>query len=380
MNILFNCTTNVVGGGLKNSAFFIRYTLKNQTLNWHFAICKPVYNLLIEWELELPNDRFTIFKTSPSKDIKARKKLIALTKELKIDLAYTMAGPAYVKFPCQHLQGISNGYITHADWEAFRFQGNILKTLKYYAYVGIQFLYSLRASDFVFQTQYAKDSFKKRSKLQEHRLHVISNAFDLSLRDYFYHLSNNVQVKSNSEIIIFCPGAGYLHKGFQYIPQIVKELRNLTDVKFKFILTLPFDSKIWLRIKLETKKLNLANDIVNNGSFKYSELKNMLETCHIVFVPSLLETFSASYLEAMCAKKKLVVANKNFAREICEDYATYITPQNQKNTALAFLKIFQNPNASNEEKKLADKILNKYGDQEHRYNVILTLIHKVASK
>jgi glycosyltransferase involved in cell wall biosynthesis len=379
MNILFNCTTNIVGGGLKNSAFFIKKAIEDNSFNWHFAVCRPVYSMLEEWELNLDKAKFTIFENSPSRNINARKDLRKLSESLKIDLVYTMAGPAFVKFPCSHLQGISNGYITHADWESFRFRKGLVKTLKDYAHVSIQFFYTLKASDFVFQTKYAKDTFKRRSKIKEERLNVISNAFDLSLRDYFNQETNTIQNSKESEITILCPGAGHLHKGFQFIPEIAKELKNISNKKFKFVLTLPFDSQLWLHIKSEIERLNLKECITNHGPYKYTNLKNLLKTCNIVFVPSLLETFSASYLEAMCAKKKLVAADKNFAREVCRNYATYIKPQDGIGTAKAINEIFSNINITKEELALSNEILSNYGNQDQRFEKIKALINNLIS-
>lgn len=380
MNILFNCTTNVVGGGMKNSAFLIKKAVDDKNFNWHFAICLPVSDLLKEWNVNLSGGNFTIFENSPATNFSARKKLKALEKDLKIELVYTMAGPAYVKFNSRHIQGLSNPYITHGEWEAFRFRGSFFETVKYYGYVGVQFLYALKASDFVFQTDYAMESFKKRSQINSQRLHVIPNAFDLSLKEYFKDISHTSKDQSDREIIVFCPGAAYMHKGFQYIPNIVKEIKNRTDIPFKFILTVSFESNLWKSIEMQIKQLNLQDEIVNFGPYKYTDLKNLLETSDIVFVPSMLETFSASYLEAMCAQKKLVVADKNFARDICGNYATYVNPKDPIGSSKALVNLFENSVLSQSAKLLADEILKKYGNQDERFQKIIDLLKIFSNK
>jgi glycosyltransferase involved in cell wall biosynthesis len=246
--------------------------------------------------------------------------------------------------------------------------------------VGVQFLYALKASDFVFQTDYAMESFKKRSQIGRQRLHVIPNAFDLSLREYFKEVSVTCKDTSLSELIVFCPGAAYLHKGFQYIPSIVKEIKDRTDRPFKFVLTLSFESNLWKSIEMQIKELNLQNEIVNFGPYKYTDLKNLLETSDIVFVPSMLETFSASYLEAMCANKKLVVAKKNFARDICGNYAIYVNPKDAIGCSKALVNLFTNSVLSQNEKSLADEILQKYGSQEERFQKIINLLKNFSTK
>lgn len=380
MNILFNCTTNIVGGGLKNSAFFIKKAIDDKSVNWHFAVCRPVYSLLLEWELELDSKKFTIFENSPSKNLGSRKVLKDLSKKINIDLVYTMAGPAYVKFNCKHLLGISNPYITHADLETFRLRGNLLKTLKFYGHVAFQFINTYKASYYVFQTENARKSFHSRSKIKNNRLFVIPNAFDMGLRTFFDQKENITQSKKEVEIKILTPGAGYIHKGFQFVPKIAFELKNISQKRFKFILTLPFDSPLWLQIEEEAKNLGVSDFIFNFGPYKYTDLKNLLLESNIVFVPSLLETFSASYLEAMCARRKLVVADKSFSREVCEDYATYINPIDAKNTARTFSKIITDYSLTKEEIEKADKILNNYGDQDQRFEKIVGLIKKLTTK
>lgn len=378
MNVLFNCSTNIVGGGLKNSALFIKFAIDDPSINWHFAVSEPVYKLLQKWDLNLSRNRFTIFKDSPARNKVARNKLVQLSKAVKADLVYTMAGPAYVSFPCKHVMGISNPYITHADWEAYKLKGSWLQALRYFAYTFIQFLYTYKADFYVFQTQYAKQSFHKRSFIKNKKLFVVPNAYDNTLRDYFRENRESIE-KENDTIKIFCPGASYVHKGLQFIPGIISELIKLTPKKFKFILTLPKDSELWKQIENELQQKKLEDYCTNVGSYIYTELVSLLEDCDMVFVPSLLETFSASYLEAMCAGKKLIVAKKSFAEDICQDYAVYTNPTNFKESASKISKVFDDLKLSKSEIDLSNLILDQYGNQETRYYKLSGLI-KTLSK
>src|SRR5690606_9654282 len=181
-------------------------------------------------------------------------------------------------------------------------------------------------------------------------------------------------------IKIFCPGANYIHKGFQFIPEIIAEMIKHTSQKFEFILTLPQDSDLWNQIKNELEAKNITAYCINSGPYIYTELVTLLESSDIIFVPSLLETFSASYLEAMCAEKKLIVANKLFAKDICQDYAIYTNPMNSKETAYKIIKLFDNLSLSEAEISLGDQILNQYGDQKSRYHNLTNLLKNLSTK
>ena len=137
---------------------------------------------------------------------------------------------------------------------------------------------------------------------------------------------------------------------------------------------------MWKSIETQIKEWNLEREIVNFGPYKYPDLKNFLETSDIVFVPSMLETFSASYLEAMCANKKLVVADKNFARDICGNYATYVNPKDAISSSKTLVDLFSNSIVSPSEKSLAEDILKKYGNQDQRFQKIIDLIKNLAAK
>ncbi len=367
--VLFNCSTNIVGGGVKNSALFITKTLIANNMNWIYAISPSVKVLLQEMGIEL-DERFFEFKESPSRCENARKELRELSRNYNCQLVYTMAGPAYVKFPVYHIQGISNAYITHAGFSSFALKGFFFKVLRYFLYVLVQFYYSRKADYFVFQTEQARNSFIRRRGTKRSQTKVINNAFDKEMLHQLTHL----QKKNLNDFpkIVFCPGANYIHKAFQFIPQIVHELKKMVDFDFQFVLTLNKDS-LWERIENESKSLDVIENILNIGPYSYSVVARLYQQADLIFVPSLLETFSASYMEAIAARKPLLVADKNFAREVCLDYAEYCQPRNARLSAMKIAEMILNPSISEDR---AVDIIKKYGDQEQRFQRIIQLIEE----
>lgn len=369
--MLFNCTTNVVGGGVKNAVLFIQNTLNNKdSIEWTYACSIQVSTLLQEKGIKL-GENFIILNDSPARNKAARKKLYKTCLERRIRLVYTMAGPAYLNFPAYHIQGLSNPYITHADWIAFRLRGNLIQTLSYYIFVGLQFIYSKKADYFIFQTDQARRSFIKRGGANESNTHVIANAFDLSLLKESNQ--DGLAKKENNETkVIFCPGADYTHKGFQFIPHIAHCLLKLGRDDIKFRLTLP-NGELWLKILELSQKLKVSHLIENIGPYSYSDVVALYESADIVFVPSLLETFSASYLEAVVFRKKLIVADRSFSREVCGNYAEYCNPKEPQSSAKLICETL-NVGVVNED--FARGILKKYGSQIDRMSKIVDVIKK----
>jgi glycosyltransferase involved in cell wall biosynthesis len=371
---LFNCTTNVVGGGAKNALLFILLAMEESTFDWCFAVSDAVAELLKKKGVSL-DDRFHIFKISPAKSITARKQLKKLVRQKSYDLVYTMAGPAYVNFPARHVQGISNPYITHADREAFECNRKIISALKLYIGTMYRFWFSQKADHFIFQTEVARNSYVKRKGTTKNQTTIIPNAFDDEMKNYF---ESEVDAQGMHDTpIVFCPGANYIHKAFQYIPAIAKELKDRNKPKLIFVLTLK-DDDLWKSIESETIKLGVYDWIKNIGPFDYDQVIKLYANSDIVYVPSLLETFSASYLEAIAARKPLIVSQKQFAKDVCGNYALYANPKDSKESANAIEKVLAGYRPP---KYLAEEILDKFGSQKQRFvKIIQTLHHQLQRK
>lgn len=372
---LFNCTTNNVGGGMKNSALFIIETLKNKegSIKWVYAVSKGVAEILTSKNILLDNS-FSVFNTSPSKCKTTRKELLQLSKTSKANLVYTMAGPAYVEFDIKHIQGLSNAYFTHATFKDLVFLDSYFERLKSIVLSKIRLYFAKKADFFIFQTNVAKNEFCKRVSINTSKAFVIPNSYDLEMKNKIERIYSNKPIEINkNKLTIFCPGAAYPHKGFQLIPKIARDMSKLID-GFKFILTLP-ESKLLNKIKFLSKKYDVEKYIENIGPYNYKDIDILYNKYDIVFVPSLLETFSSTYLEAIVAGKPLIVVNKEFAKEVCEDYAVYVNPFDSLTTAASIVEATNLNNAPSLD--VRNRVLKKYGDQDFRFNEIVGVLQTI---
>lgn len=367
--MLFNCSTNNFGGGVKNSVLFIIRTLEDSRFDWTYAISKEVAELLEKKKVKLSKN-FYCFQKSPARNIKARKQLLQIVNKNKCCLVYTMGGPAYVRFPVYHILGLSNGYITHADWSAFKLKTSFFQRIKALLQVIIQIYYSRKADYFVFQTQQARLNFCKRARINQNKSIVITNAYDEEMMKNLLEIPKQPDF---SVVQIFCPGGGYIHKGFQFIPAIAKELASLVKIPFRFIVTVPV-GKILDQMNMEIERFKVQGYIQNIGLYHYTEVANLFKRADIVFVPSLLETFSVSYLEAMAAKKILIVADKGFAREVCNNAAEYTDPLNPVEAAKILATAILHPEDFKIRIENGQRILKKYGNQQQRFEKIMELL------
>lgn len=80
----------------------------------------------------------------------------------------------------------------------------------------------------------------------------------------------------------------------------------------------------------------------NYGRISQKELGAMYQRCQLCYLPTLLEVFSASTVEAMYFNLPIVATNFSFNTEVLADSSLYYEPKMQKlqpNNLLSLLQI-----------------------------------------
>ncbi len=282
-----------------------------------------------------------------------------------------MAGPAYVKFPCLHVQGISNAYISHPGEERFLYGRNQVAVVRQIIQIGIQRWCSKWADFFIFQTDVALQGYCQRTGISQEKCSVVPNAFDRSMLE---QPTSPVAIDASDDPIrIFCPGVGYSHKGLQFIPEIAAAIKSRSKKTFRFLLTIQ-DGWLRQRIMRKSQELDVTPMIVNEGPYNYSDVVERYQNADLVFIPSLLETFSACYLEAMAMERPLIVADRPFAHDICHEAAIYVHPQDPIQTAEIMLNLCNQPELRKKLIAKGRKTLDTYCDQEERCEQMIRVL------
>ena len=66
------------------------------------------------------------------------------------------------------------------------------------------------------------------------------------------------------------------------------------------------------------------------GPVSIDQCPFLYEQCDAMFLPTLLECFSASYTEAMKMRKPILTSNLDFAKALCGDAAKYFDPVSEE--------------------------------------------------
>jgi glycosyltransferase involved in cell wall biosynthesis len=124
------------------------------------------------------------------------------------------------------------------------------------------------------------------------------------------------------------PALGHPHKNHEILPETFRILRDtygIDDVAI-FVTVEPADSFNARNFLLAVDALGLNRQIVNLGRLDQPEVATVYRYSHGLLMPTLLESFSLTYLDAMQFGVPILTSDYYFAREVCADAAWYFDP------------------------------------------------------
>jgi glycosyltransferase involved in cell wall biosynthesis len=365
---LFNCTTNIGGGTTQNAANFVALALKDPSVRWHFALSPHVHKDLLAMGVQLA--RYEVFET-PSQSPAMRKAVLAYERSIKPGLTYTMAGPAFIKFDSLHVLGCSNPYVSNLDRMALMCGRNYAQAAVMYLRSRYQ-LHQFKAAQFwIFQTESSRQGFCQATDLSVNKTAVVPNSVGLAFAQAA-PAKTLQELPKQGDLRIFVPSLEYPHKALHIIPDVAYHLKNkFPNLNPIFTLTVSHNSEVLKAIKDRSLQLGVQNNVLNHGHFPYAEAPALYTACDLVFLPSILEVFSTSYLEAMATGKPLVVADRAFSREICEQAALFANPLDAEHSAAQIAELLNNPSVLVDLAKHVPHVLAKYKTYETRYANIM---------
>lgn len=368
MKLIIDNSNLFAGGGLQVAASFLRDLKKSNLLN-EFHVIQSVNCANIIGDEIFP-DNFTFYNLTKSEENSKTKRIKSVKKienTVKPDCIFTLFGPSYHKSRFPKLVGFAIPFIIYPDSPFFRITS--FKENLYYRILSVIKTYSFKkySDALVFETENARRIFTERERFKKDSFTVGNTLNEIFLKPEcwvdFEHLS------SSSCNILFLT-ANYPHKNMQILPELIKILRNrLKSKDFKFLIT------------LQKEDLNFPDTINENieylGKVDLEKIPSLYTHSDIVFIPTLLEVFSATYLEAMLMKKPIIASDLGFSRDICRDSAYFCNPVDAESYADAIFNVINNENLRNDLINKGTENLKRFGSSMDRTNKYLNIINKL---
>jgi len=379
MKVLFNATTLVMGGALQVAVAFIKQSLCDENdIVWYYALSKEVFSELSSDDQSMLLQNLTVLDVSPAKSRSSRVLLKDIEADCRADVVFTLFGPAYVKFTAPHICGVADGWVTHSSWLAFKSLSSVAIKLRMLSTILYKAIWYKKSNIWIVEAEIAKNGLMKRLMLASEAIYVIPNTCGQA---YFLKNATPMCINNAAKIRLITMSAYYEHKDLGLIPEIARILNErFSEYEFEFVLTLPKDSTGYSDIVKKCKLYGVEKYICNVGPVPVSEGADVYEDCHIVFLPSLLETFSANYPEGMAMKMPIITTDMPFAHNACEDAALYFRPHDAVSAAEKIMQLVEDPSLVAKLVTNGSHVLGKLSSSENRYNHYRDVIKNLYGK
>jgi glycosyltransferase involved in cell wall biosynthesis len=321
MVLILNVSSNLGGGGLQVALSVLEECKKISGHTYHVFLGENV-------QRQIKTDSFPCFFTFypiPYMTIYKMGKMHGyfktLEKRINPDCVFTVFGPTCWKPRVPHLMGFAYGHYIYRDYAFFKRISIIYKIRSYLREWIHLSLFKYQADRLVVETEDAKERLSQKLKIDSDSINVISNTCSV----HYSHIityPNKLPNRKEHEIRLIIISKYYLHKNLESIPKVLYELVKRGINHVNFVLTIEPD--IYNKIISE----KWQHRVYNVGHVPAIECPSLYNECDIVYLPTLLEIFSASYPEAMAMGKPILTSDLSFARSICKDAALYFDPFN----------------------------------------------------
>lgn len=336
MKILINVVNaRNIGGGFQVVFNFILKTQEytRPDVEWYYAVSERLDGFLNDdFKAKVQEDHYFVFPDQPDfrgTYRRVKHELRELEDRINPDVVFSPLSPGYFFFKHKEVMRFANAWSTNATsyaWKTLPFKPKMRTKI----YNIMQRALLKKAKYIITQTETVRGGLLRVTGLPENRVFVVPNVLPAVLQDI-----DPTPLEADAKWIDVAAVGGQMpHKNLEIIPdvlRVIKEKYQLNNVRFHT--TLPADSGVWWRIENGLKEYGLTENVVNHGNMRLVDLAELYRHCRFCFLPTVLETFSASTIEAMYFDLKTVASNLSFNTEVMQDACLYFEPMNAESAA-----------------------------------------------
>lgn len=253
-----------------------------------------------------------------------------LVQEKGVQAVLTVFGPSRWRPKVPHLSGFALPQMVIPESPYFFRMGKI-ERMKWWLWRLIR-EWSLKKSADAFWTENPFISERLKNLLGGNcKVHTVSNYYN-QVFDQPEKWTRNIKLPVFDGMTCLSISSNYPHKNFFIIPDVVRSMRRLhPELNLRFVLT------------IDEKEMLVDDDVKDSilfiGKVDVADCPNLYEQADVMFMPTLLECFTATYPEAMRMEVPIVTTDLEFARGLCSDAACYYCALDAKAAAEAIDKV-----------------------------------------
>jgi len=282
-----------------------------------------------------------------------------LLKKHSVDLVFNL-GDLIINTKCPQVYLFDWSYAVYPEhdiWKWMDLKSKINRILKLYFFKKrITKVHTVIAQTKVTKTR-LEDIYAKKN------IYIVPNAVSLDNIDDTNHYGFNLPRSNNLLYLTHY----YPHKNLEILIPLA-ELVKKRKLDFKFIVTIDATQHDKARAFLEQiNKHHLTDIIINIGSVSMKDVPSLYQQCQGLIMPTLLESFSGTYVEALFHKIPIFTSNLDFARVVCGDAAYYFPPNNASTILKEIVDAYENKELMSEKINIGEKILDNFPTWNETY-------------
>lgn len=353
MKLLINAINLKSAGGLTVALNFIN-CLKEHDLGFsHITIIAPNISEYTQFRSE--NIKVITFENTTQNYLKRLYldyfKLPQIAKQEDPDVIYTMGNWALpiVNKP----QGLFFAwpYAVYPDeksiWQAMSLKDRVTRKLRLKAFES-----RLKYADIIFpQTYTVKNRLEKYYTNKIKKTIVVPMGFNrIENTEFTNSKDSHFFEKAENSIYLLCLARYYQHKNLEIFIPLAK-LIKCRRLPYKIIISIEANQHANAKMIIEQINTHELNDIlINIGTIRLNEVSALYNQVDGMILPTLLESFSATYVDSMKYEKPIFTSKLDFAEDACGDCAFYFDPHSVENIINTLNSAYREP------KKLAMKV------------------------
>lgn len=331
MNILINASNLKKGGGVQVGDSICRELNRFQQHEFTVVLSSSMQDTYNEIK-KMPNIAVCLY------DLKNDWRTVlfgydefldGVVKEKKIEAVLTIFGPSVWIPKCPHLCGFARAQLIMPESPYYTQMNGyklIINRLKY----GIRERAFKRCSNsFYTENPYTTERLAKKW----------SNKKVFTVTNYYNQVFDQPEKWREKKLVDFegitllTVTASYPHKNLGIAVEVAKVLRSkYPEFRFRFVITIDKDEY--------PANIHHVEDCFEFvGKVNIAECPSLYQQCDIVFQPTLMECFTASYPEAMRMERPIVTTDLEFAHKLCGEAAEYYSAVDADACAEAIYKV-----------------------------------------
>lgn len=337
MNLIINTTTLSGTGVTQVAVSFIYECIAFPENTYHVFLGQAVSKEINVKDFP-DNFHFYEFEGHPIYGLKGwsiRKRLRQLENEISPDVMFTVFGPACWTPKTKNISGFAKSDLVYPESPLFKkipFK-NVLQIK--FTKIMHRFFLKRNGKYFVCETEDMSERLSGFLKVDRSKVFTVSNTYNKYFETESALGNKKLLPEPGENEYRFLTLASFqIHKNLTVLNEVIPILNKKDFPKdFKFILTV--DPAIYEQNFTEEARKR----IINLGRIEVKDCPQLYSESDALFLPTLIEAFSANYPEAMKMEIPVVTSNYSFATTICENAALYFDPLDPEDIASKLIQI-----------------------------------------